>query len=1171
MSVRWQHIRTAAARVRDRYREEAGTPAGLPLPIEDVVEQVYLLSAFDDPSLDPRINGELNAGVGSIRLRVDMDEARRRFVIAHELGHYVLEALNEGLYEDDDSTLVDRGADLNGEPGGVQAYNTRERHEQEANLFALELLVPADLLWQAVQQPEWTVEALAQVFGVSHDAMRAQLVNICCLEPVRPAAPLATSGGSFEPDADQQAAVEAALPTLVVAGPGTGKTRTIVAKYLQLVNDHVDPATILALTFSNKAAEEMRERIIAALRPRHPQLLGRVEVSTFHSWGLNFLKQYGHQLGLPATIQLRATADLYVLLRRRLADLPLQAYKDLRDPGMYLRQIIEAISRAKDELRDPAAYQALTEAEAARLVAEVERATAGKTTKKAQKERDDATRDAARLRELGLIYARYEEILREEGVLDYGDLVMRAVEALRLPLVAAATQARYQYILVDEFQDINYASGELVRLLDGGRGRVWAVGDPWQSIYRFRGASPANLQQFKAIYAGASLSPLRLNYRSGQQILDGSHAVMVPDPLFGEREGLQAWRGNTAQVREWACADSNAEAAAIAHDILRRVRRRALPICARPARGSVRRIGRPSLRPRRARLRFADHAILCRTHVQVTALVAALAAHGIPVDQAGRLLDIPEVKDTLAVLAMVGVSSSAGTLRALTVPEHALAEADMLLLVQEAHAHKLALPRAARNEEICLRLSPEGWARLRVLHQIVDDLTEAGDAWQALTRYLFEHSQAMRAQIAAAAHGGFAARRSLAALGQLVSLARSFVRQALPHEQRPSDFIAYLRLLIEAGEQPKAVIPAEQADVVQVMTIHAAKGLEFPCVYVPGVQDGVFPARGRSGSIPELPGLAHGAPPDAMQEERYLLYVALTRARDRLVISRATQRGDKPIDRSPLLPAGAGGLASPWPVIARGAARACNEAHPTLRLGKAPVMRVPIPATSLDTYDRCPRQYLFQYGYQLFDDLSPYLRMHQTIQDVVQELAKRARSGVLPPDEAALRELTWQVFATHELEGVLYQNDYFAEALRHISQVWQDFGNNADAANAVNQHFVVRRPGGELMVRVDRVEEGERGPLWVRTRSGRARDDDHLSRQVMLYALAARQEHGEQVEIALHYTATGLLRPATPKPEVLERHAAEIDALLTGIQAGRWEPNPGSHCATCPFNLICPT
>ena len=1154
MSIRWQQIRAAAAALRDAYTTETGLVPALPLPLDDLAERVHLLTVCEDPTLDPRIDGELNPALGSIRLKPGMPPARRRFVVAHELGHFVLEGADQPIYADDDTTLDERGGgEREDEPGAVRAYNTRERHEQEANRFALELLIPADALWAAARQPGWTVAALARTFGVSSDALRAQLVNVCCIEPpIADAAP--HGGGHVPPDPNQQAAIDARLPTLVVAGPGTGKTRTIVAKYLSLVTQGVDPAHILALTFSNRAAEEMRGRIVEALRLRHPTHAERVEVSTFHAWGLNVLKQYGPQLGLPPAIQLRAPGDLYVLLRRRLADLPLDQYKDLRDPAMYLGQIVGAISRAKDELCDPPAYRRLAEAEGARLVAEAERANAGKTTKAAQEAREKAARDAARLRELAAIYARYEDILREEGVLDYGDLIVRAVALLALPQVAADLRARHRYILVDEFQDINYASGELVRLLDGGHGRVWAVGDPWQSIYRFRGASPFNLLAFPDVYAGAETRRLDRNYRSFQAILDASHAVMAPDPLHATRGGLTASRAQAGQVVvEWVAADAQAEASAIARDILRRVRGAADDSA--PAPGSP---------------RFGDHAVLCRTHTQAALVAATLQAHGVPVDQAGELFDAPEVKDALAVVAMVGEPNSAGTLRALTMPEHALDPADMTALVQQAHETRQALPRAARDEAIVARLSRAGQHALATLHAVVDALGQAGDAWQVLTHYLFEHSAMVRAQITAAAQGSYEARRGLAALGQLVGVAHDFVRQAPPDERGPSDLIAYIRLLIAAGERITAVVPGGQVDVVQVMTVHAAKGLEFPAVYVPGVQESVFPSRKQRGSIPALPALVHGAPAGELDEERYLLYVAMTRARDRLVLSRAATKNERPVKRSPLLPGGPDGAAAPWPVVVLPATQPDPAPAQPVRLTVAPVMRTPIPASSLEAYARCPRSYLYQYGYQLYDDLSPYLRTHQTIRDVVQDLTQRARTGMLPADADALRELTWEVFAGHGLEGALYADDYFAEALRHITQVWRDLSGGTYAPDAVDRRYVVRRPAGEVAVRVDRVEPGANGPRWVRTRSGRERADDHLSTPITLYALAHLQEHGTPGEIALHYTATGAVRAAAPRPAVLDEHTAAIDRLLAGIQAGDWHAAVGPQCDTCPFNLICP-
>ncbi len=196
--------------------------------------------------------------------------------------------------------------------------------------------------------------------------------------------------------------------------------------------------------------------------------------------------------------------------------------------------------------------------------------------------------------------------------------------------------------------------------------------------------------------------------------------------------------------------------------------------------------------------------------------------------------------------------------------------------------------------------------------------------------------------------------------------------------------------------------------------------------------------------------------------------------------------------------------------------------------------------------------------------------MHQTIRDAVVQLTALAQSGELPADEPALRTLVWQIFARHELDGVLYQEDYFAEAFRHVQQVWQDLRTGTTMADAVNHEVVVRRPAGAVAVRVDRVDQTPNGLRYVQLKSGRRGKDDHLSTRIMLYALAAAGGEQQCGEIAIHYTATGETHGARPKTDVLERHTARIDGLLAGIANGRWDPNTGPQCETCPFNLICP-
>lgn len=1166
MTSRWLQIRAFAASARARYESELGCGTPFPLAVDDLAERVYQLTAFVDPTLDPAISGELNPMIGSIRLSPRLELAHQRFIIAHELGHFVIEGATT-MFQDDQTTLDERaGGDGDIEQGVLRVYNTRERQEQEANLFAIELLIPAPVLWQAIQQPGWTVDQLAGTFGVSRDALRTQLTNVCCLHPVVDTGMPSVSRSELDLDPEQQAAIEAPLPALVVAGPGTGKTRSIVAKYLALVKAGIDPASIVALTFSNTAAEDMRARIIEALDTSAADVAGRIEVNTFHAWGLNFLKSYGSHVGLPLDVHLRASGDLFIFLKGRLADLPLEHYKALHDPGIYLRPIMQAISRAKDELRTPEEYRALAEAEAERLVAASVLETTGKTTRKADETRAKAVRNAARLRELANVYAQYEALLRAEGIVDYGDLIMQSVAALRIPDVAREAHKIYQYILVDEFQDINYASGTLVALLDGGRGRVWAVGDAWQSIYRFRGASAANLAEFTTVYPSATTVSLVRNYRSVQAVLDASHAIMTGDPLAGARPVQQAQRRTRQQriVQEWAAADRACEYAAIAHDVLRCVRG---PLyraagCAQRRKRPLRRTNIPRMLTHH-RPRFGDHAVLCRKHQQVADIVKTLEAHGIPVAGGGELLKYSEVKDALAICAVVRSLNNVGMLRALTMPEFRLNSDDLELLVRNADAERRSLQRAIRDETITRDLSEEAQMALQRLHDLHDDLATEHDAWRLLTRYLFDLSPMMRRRMTRAARGDAVAHRELANLGQLVLLARNFVRQAMPGERDAGSFIVYVRLLIEAGEAPKAAPLVPSSDAVRVMTIHAAKGLEWETVYVPGLQKDVFPPRNQGSVIPEIGGLVHGPLGDEETEERFLLYVAMTRARSRLVLSRTGQLGSKEIPRSPLLPQDV-----PWPTQFLSVERACRPLLGETRLRGVPLQRSIVAATSIDTYEKCPRRYMYQYGFQLYDDVAPYLRMHQAIHKATDQLSEWVQEGVRPTDDE-VEHLVRQLCRRNHLDDVLYKDDYIAEAVRYVQNVWHDLRDTPAAVQTINQRIIVQHPTGPVMVRVNRVEQTAEGTRYIQFKSGRAGKDDHLSTRIMLYAFAAHTHHPD-ASLAIHYTATNETRTIEHRKGTIDNHMAKIDALLAGIAAESWEPNYGEQCDTCPFNLICP-
>lgn len=271
------------------------------------------------------------------------------------------------------------------------------------------------------------------------------------------------------------------------------------------------------------------------------------------------------------------------------------------------------------------------------------------------------------------------------------------------------------------------------------------------------------------------------------------------------------------------------------------------------------------------------------------------------------------------------------------------------------------------------------------------------------------------------------------------------------------------------------------------------------------------------------------------------------------------QRGRKPngeqkiAERSSLLPGAADGNGAPWSVHAMQIAPGCPTPQPETRLRVTPSPRMPLPASSIDL-DGCRRRYLYQYVYQLYDDQAPFLRMHQAIRETVKQLAERARSDTLPTDEDSVRTLLYGQLQRYELDDVLYADDYAAETWRHVRSVWDDMRSARLVPGDVDTRVTIRRPAGTIKVRVDRIDRAGEQPRWVWTRSGMPGDDDHLNERVMLYALAHQTQHGGEGEIAIHYTATGEVRQATPNAKVLANHTAKIDALLAAMQAGQWDP-----------------
>jgi DNA helicase-2/ATP-dependent DNA helicase PcrA len=630
----------------------------------------------------------------------------------------------------------------------------------------------------------------------------------------------------------RRAVVHEGPPLLIVAGAGSGKTRVLAHRIAYLLGHRsVQPGQILAITFTNKAAAEMRERVEGLVGPRAKAMW----VLTFHSACVRILRREAAKVGLKSNFSIYDAADSQRLMAMVLRDLDL-------DPKRYNpRTFGHRVSTLKNELVDEETY-------AARVA------------------RDEAPAHQDEL--LAQAYAAYQRRLRQANALDFDDLIMTTVNILQaFPDVAEHYRRRFRHILVDEYQDTNHAQYVLVRELVGGPGTSRAreggpqvppgelvvVGDADQSIYAFRGASIRNIEEFEEDYPDAEIILLEQNYRSTQTILRAANAVIRHN---GARREKRLWSesGEGAAIIGYVGDSEHDEAGFVARTIDRLA-------------------DEHGVAPK-------DVAVFYRTNAQSRAIEEVFVRVGLPYKVVGgtRFYERREVKDALAYLRVLANPADTVNLRRiLNVPKRGIgdrAEACVAALAErERIPFVAALGRAADAPGIASRsvTAIAGFTRLlERLGEIRDSGAGIGEVLEAVldrSGYLAELRASLDPQD----------ETRIENLNQLISVAREFDEARIETGEVISldDFLEQVSLVADADEIPDN---SEGGGVVTLMTLHTAKGLEFPVVFLTGMEDGTFPHSRSLNDDREL------------EEERRLAYVGITRARERLHVSRATVR-----------------------------------------------------------------------------------------------------------------------------------------------------------------------------------------------------------------------------------------------------------------------------------------
>lgn len=649
-------------------------------------------------------------------------------------------------------------------------------------------------------------------------------------------------------------------PLLVIAGAGTGKTTVITEKIKYLVLDRKIPADqILALTFTEKAAKEMEERVDVAL----PYGYSEMWISTFHAFCERILKNEAIHIGLNPSYRLLTQSDSVLFLRNNLESLNLDYFMPLGNPNKFLSGIINHFSRLKDEDINPSEYL---------------KYAAGKYK---NAESTEEKEEARKYMELSNAFKIYEDLKIKNGLMDFSDLIINSLKLFRQrPNILEQYQNRFKYILVDEFQDTNFAQNELSILLSGKKRNIMVVGDDDQAIYRWRGAAISNMIQFRKRFPDTKIVTLTKNYRSTKEILDKSYALIQnnnPDRLEIKEhidKKLTPERKIKGEKIQFFFDSSVEKEAEFVCEKIRKLKER-------------------------NNLEYKDFAILVRANDHSAPFIQILEYYNIPYQflGPGQLFRKEEVKDLIAYLkVLVNFMDSASLYKVLQMPTLNFEGYEIASLLNYGKRKNISLFEtmeiAVASNEIPL-LGQETKERIKKISEMIKrhlNLVPKTTGGQILY-YFFEDSGLLNL---------YANAKTEETSLKAQNVAKFFDKlKTYELEHKDADIfsvVEWIDLATEMGESPTATLEDwSENNAVNILTIHSCKGLEFPVVFLVNLVRERFPTRERSEQIPIPTALIKEILPTGdyhLEEERRLFYVGMTRGRDFLFLTGAKFYGE---------------------------------------------------------------------------------------------------------------------------------------------------------------------------------------------------------------------------------------------------------------------------------------
>ncbi len=1061
--------------------------------------------------VDKSVLGFLERASRLINIALHQDAKEEVVVTAHEIGHYK-------LHHDPRNEVTVTSHALGGDPiesgaARVEGYSSRERKEIQADVFAGEFLCPSDWIRQEYVDRSRRPAEIAADLGLPLNLVMNQIIRALLLPSIRPAESGGTKHMTVLDDSQKTAATWNNGPLLVDAGPGTGKTRTLVHRIKHLLDNGAIPGSIMALTFSRKAAEEMRER----LSVMDAQAAIEMWVGTFHAFGLEILTKWPTRVGRTSNVRILDQTGSLAILEDNLTRLPLHHFQNMYEPAYELVHVLRMISRCKDELITPAMYRDAAVASQRSAITDEEREKAEKAL------------------EVAAIYEIYEQALKENDAVDFGDLVMLAAQMLEENAdVRMHFHTRFKHIVVDEYQDVNRASARMLRILCGPGTDVWVVADQRQSIYRFRGAEPSNVSRFEQEFTGTRHS-LGHNYRSFASVVRAFEKFSAV--MGGGNTMTGSWhahRGNGGEVSITVAPTLAAEAEAI-RDKIEELRAKGVP--------------------------YSGQSILARTHLTLARITGILEQLGVPLLYLGDLFERPEIRDLLSLIGLDAEFGGIGLVRVAGMPEYGASRKDALTVIRWANDRQVSIFDALKQVSTIEGLSADGKTGLGKLGRHLDGLGFATSPWILLTTWLFERSDYLQPLLMAS---DIVSQQKLIAIYHLLKVCGEHVALGDTSRKRFLERVRRIEALNDDTMYRAVASEAADMDAVRVMTIHGSKGLEFKAVHLPALATKYMPTNRQPVRCPppqSLPHLVMQADHHSAEEE-CLFFVGLSRARDYLSLSRAEKYTTQNASESRFLTSLGG-------IVPTKKYRGSGKAYSLGVVLQPKERRDRYQERELDVYMQCPARYLYQAveGLRGSRDDAAYVRFHRCVYVTVGWLEQQRQAGNSVNSATALAQLA----AIWEKDGPIghaFESYYRNAAEGMVNGMAQAI--ESEAALYDRQEWNIQVGKHTIVITPDRVLIGADGIVRVqRIRTGRKTKSESDKPVYALLRLGTGVKYpGKPVSIETFYLATGERVPVPAKNDakLLQQY---IDAI-EGIERGDFHPEPDPRrCPNCQCYFMC--